>query len=445
MQGDADDAVAIAIWDAAARAQLDAISAVAFEEMDSDAALHKEQLEVLLPPTLEECAKRYAMLDRYALDGPWRKVFLEPVFDEDGEWTRSWMLLDIEGTVLNEANTPLGVLPHEGTNHGFMEEFGPKYRLPMEKDISTPAHIKEPTLAVIPPPAAPPPPPSLDMLRIMWQEEGDGNKLAATVRTRDGCDDTTIPANKVRLLVSAPGESTLVRIDDLNTAIGDGSAAILDSSSDPVPDERMRPTDLVRSDQSIIGTFLGHCPWILHGDNEYDAKLSFGVHIAGNEHAVGLGIQCKAAAVQSDELYFAVALRTKENTKRGQKATVIQGRQVRFAHGIARPRPTTTHTQPPPHPMHVTSQTALLYDKLTKEIHHVGLVHVCAILPLQALEVCALPAAHTHHTHVHACVRPHSCCAVTNVAALLCVTGCSVRGVAGCAAELHTHQPEIGI
>ena len=166
------------------------------------------------------------------------------------------------------------------------------------------------------------------MMRIKWPQEGGGDARAATVRTRDGSEDTSIPANKVRLLFSAAGESILVRIDDVRGAINDGSAQILDSNNDPVPDKRQWPTDLVRADLATIGTFLGHCPWILHGENEYDAKLAFGVHITGNEHPVGLGVKCTTAAVASDNLYFALALRTKESTKRGERAPIIQGRQV---------------------------------------------------------------------------------------------------------------------
>lgn len=162
------------------------------------------------------------------------------------------------------------------------------------------------------------------------------------VRTREGSGDVQIPANKVQLLLSEPGTFVQLRLEDVEAAVKAAPELVLDDETDPLQDARQRPSLLVRADRSVVGTLLGSSPYVLAGQNLYNANLFFGVARKGCE-PITMGCKVFCAAVESDNAFVALVVQSHD------------GKQSR--------------------------NTIILYDQKKNALQHVGLVHAHALAP----------------------------------------------------------------
>lgn len=170
-------------WEAAARAQH--ARAVAetgvVPNVDLFEPSHRALLEFFLPPSIDaDAGGRLALLDRQLLDAEeWRRVWIEPVYDEDGDWLSTWRLLSMRGDLLDEVDTPNGLLLHDDAhNFSLLTKLGEDlyYRFELFDDIAQnddngddegdgEGDAKAPIA---------------DGMRLLW--EHDGRREAVTVR-----------------------------------------------------------------------------------------------------------------------------------------------------------------------------------------------------------------------------------------------------------------------
>eukprot|EP00966_Prymnesium_polylepis_P122856 2840375-Prymnesium_polylepis.1 len=202
------------------------------------------------------------------VDPQWRKIFLSPQFSEQN-WEKldHYAILDEEYTVIDAETSPEGELLADDSSRAFLEQLKQGYYIfpfdelfDEEEDESTGNTLPEPDSPII------------DGLRIEWSFDGK-SKVLSTVRTRTGCGDALIPANKVIIL----GDTSLCQVlkpEDIFAAIKSGDARFVVDDDDKTR-EAERAAVVVRDGFNVTGMLFGMLPMesFTKAANAHDARI----------------------------------------------------------------------------------------------------------------------------------------------------------------------------
>ena len=220
--------------------------------------------------------------DRESVEEGWRKVLIQQDAGEAGD--AKAMLLTASGDLVDEQETPGGVLQLYEGNTSLQAQYGLYYRVAPavvaaalddedEDDLAVDegeggtgatgaadaaarkAAVEAEPLAVE----------CSDGMRLMWRIDEEGEPEAVTLRTREGLGDSTIAATKVRLLSTRPGVSVDVLRNDVTARLESGHAKTLTRDEDPEEDCGWA-MDLLRANKDAIGSLYGEVEWCLAGE-----------------------------------------------------------------------------------------------------------------------------------------------------------------------------------
>ena len=214
--------------------------------------------------------QRVAFEDRQGTNDAWRRVMVV-VWDFDAGDAQ---LLDEQLNPIDEPRTPEGQLHLFEGEQSLQAGYGIYYRVPdllswrllvkeqenEDEEDEMSAKKSSPALDDTSDTFDPATRPSriVDMMRIEWKDE------VLTVRTREGCGDTSIAATKVRVLFATPSDQELVLRSDLEAALDSGEAVELTEENDKVL-PNLRPVDVLRADKHVIGTLYCEINWCFKG------------------------------------------------------------------------------------------------------------------------------------------------------------------------------------
>ena len=229
-----------------------------WEQEPSGGARERAKLDALMrhPDFYKEAAFVAALDCEDTEKQLWRQVFLTPQFnDENWEKLDHFAILDSEYEALDEEKSPDGKLFGDGHERGFYKQIAEGYYSFPYEEPEQQQKPEEPTGKTVSQP---------DVLgvddgsRVIFSFDGK-YKGAATVRTRDGCGDALLPANKVVVIADSGGWWWLIKPEDLISLIHDDECTCLDPSEDPT-EPAERAAVLVREGNNVIGALFGAMP-----------------------------------------------------------------------------------------------------------------------------------------------------------------------------------------
>ena len=186
----------------------------------------------------------------------WRRIFLSPQFNTP-EWEKldHYAILDEDYEVIDAETSPEGELLADDSSKAFLEQLKQGYYIfPFDEPFAE--EEDERTGITLPKPGAP----ILDGLRIEWSFDGE-SKVLSTVRTREGCGDTLIPANKVIIIGDTVASlcCQVLKPEDIVAAIKSGDARAVVDDDDETPAAE-RAAVVVRDGFNVTGVLFGMLP-----------------------------------------------------------------------------------------------------------------------------------------------------------------------------------------
>ena len=225
-----------------------------WEQEPAGGAREQAKFDALMrhPEFYKDCAFVAALDSEDHETQEWRKVFVSPQFDDENwENLDHYAILDHEYETLDEEKSPDGKLLGGGHDSGFYKQISEgcyifPYEEPEQQPEPTGRTEQQPDELVV------------DGSRVIFDFNGK-YKGTATVRTRDGCGDALLPANKVMVIADTGGWWELIKPEDLISLIEEGECSRLECSDDPT-EPAERAAVLVREGHNVIGALFGAMP-----------------------------------------------------------------------------------------------------------------------------------------------------------------------------------------